>query len=134
MTSTVSVDKLARVYRKIRAAIEEREAAHQQEIGQLKQQLDVVSSKLLELCNELNVDSLKTPDGTVLRRKTTRYWTSDWSAMYDFIKEHDAFHLLERRVHNANMQQFLEENPDAVPAGLNAETKYTITVRKPTNR
>lgn len=54
--------------------------------------------------------------------------------MYDFIKKHDAFHLLERRVHNANMQQFLEENPDAVPAGLNAETKYTITVRKPTNR
>jgi hypothetical protein len=31
------------------------------------------------------------------------------------------------------MAQFLEENPNLVPPGLNSMTEYTISVRKPTN-
>ncbi len=130
----VPADKLVAVYRKIRAAIDEREAAHKEEVGALKGQLDLVSAKILEICNEQNLDSLRTPAGTVTRRTVTRYWTNDWESMYQFIKEQDAPFLLEQRIHNGNMRQFLEENPDTLPMGLNADTKYAITVRKPTNK
>lgn len=130
----VPADKLVAIYRKIRAVIDEKEAAHKDEIGELKSQLDIVSAKILEICNEQNLDSLRTPSGTVTRRTVTRYWTNDWEAMYRFIKEQDAPHLLEQRIHNGNMRQFLEENPDTLPMGLNADTKYAITVRKPTNK
>jgi hypothetical protein len=130
----VPADKLVAVYRKIRAAIDEREAAHKEEVGALKSQLDLVSAKILEICNEQNLDSLRTPAGTVTRRTVTRYWTNDWESMYQFIKEQDAPFLLEQRIHNGNMRQFLEENPDTLPMGLNADTKYAITVRKPTNK
>ncbi len=130
----VPADKLVAVYRKIRAAIDEREAAHKEEVGALKSQLDLVSAKILEICNEQNLDSLRTPAGTVTRRTVTRYWTNDWESMYQFIKEQDAPYLLEQRIHNGNMRQFLEENPDTLPMGLNADTKYAITVRKPTNK
>lgn len=127
-------DKLVMVYRKIRQAIDEKEEAHKTELGTLKEQLELVSSKLLEICNTQNVDSLRTPEGTVTRRSVTRYWTSDWQAMYDFIKKHDAPHLLEQRIHNTHMKEFLEENPETLPIGLNADTKYAITVRKPSNK
>jgi hypothetical protein len=127
-------DQLVSVYRKIRAAIDEREDAHKEEIGKLKGQLDMVSAKLLEICNTQNVDSLRTPMGTVTRRTVTRYWTNDWEAMYRFIKEKDAPYLLEQRIHNGNMKQFLEDNPDTLPIGLNADVKYAVTVRKPTNK
>ncbi len=127
-------DKLVAVYRKIRSAIEEREAAHAEAIGTLKTQLDAISAQLLDICNTQNLDSLRTPAGTVTRRAVTRYWTSDWERMYEFIREHDAIQLLEQRIHNGNMKQFIEENPDALPVGLNADTKYAITVRKPTNK
>jgi hypothetical protein len=130
----VPADKLVAVYRKIRAAMDEREAEHKAEISGLKSQLDLVSAKILEICNEQNLDSLRTPAGTVTRRTVTRYWTNDWEAMYRFIKEQDAPFLLEQRIHNGNMRQFLEENPDTLPMGLNADTKYAITVRKPTNK
>lgn len=130
----VPVDTLVSVYRKIRDAVDEREARHKEEIGELKQQLDLVTAKILEICNEQNLDSLRTPAGTVTRRTVTRYWTNDWEAMYRFIKEQDAPHLLEQRIHNGNMRQFLEENPDTLPIGLNADTKYAITVRKPTKK
>jgi hypothetical protein len=130
----IPADKLVAVYRRIRAAIEEREEAHAQEINTLKEKLELVSNKLLKICNEQNLDSLRTPEGTVTRRVKTRYWTTDWEHMYKFIKEHDAPFLLEQRIHNGNMKQFLEENPDQHPAGLQVDSKYAITVRKPTNR
>lgn len=127
-------DKLVMVYRKIRAAIDEKEEAHKAEIGKLKEQMEQVSAKLLEICNTQNVDSLKTPQGTAMRRAVTRYWTSDWQSMYEFIKENDAPYLLEQRIHNTHMKQFLEDNPDTLPMGLNTDTKYVISVRKPTNK
>ena len=131
---TLPADKLVKVYRKIRDAINEKEEAHKAEIGGLKEQLDAVAAKLLEICNSQNMDSLRTPEGTVTRRAVTRYWTNDWESMYRFIKEQDAPFLLEQRIHNGNMKQFLEDNPETLPIGLNADTKYAVTVRKPTNK
>jgi len=51
--------------------------------------------------------------------------------MYEFIKEHDATHILEKRIHNDNMKEFLAENPDLCPNGLQSDRKYVISVRKP---
>lgn len=130
----LTADKLVSIYRKIRDAVNEKEEAHKVEIAELKAQLDAVTSKLLDICNEQNLDSLRTSTGTVTRRTTTRYWTSDWESMYKFIKEQDAYHLLEQRIHNGNMKTYLEENPDTLPIGLNADTKYAVTVRKPTTK
>jgi len=126
------VDELVRIYRKIRNAVEEREEAFKAEIELLKGQLDAVSTALLDICNQQNADSIKTQHGTISRRVTQRYWTTDWGALYRFIKENDAPFLLEQRIHNGNMKQFLEENPDAFPAGLQSDRKYAVTVRKPT--
>ena len=66
------------------------------------------------------------------RTVSTRYWTNDWESTYQFIKEHDAMYLLEQRIHNGNMRQFLDDNPDELPVGLQADTKYVVRVRKPT--
>jgi hypothetical protein len=50
--------------------------------------------------------------------------------MYDFIKEHDAFALLQQRINTTNMNQFLEENPDLHPPGLNADATQSIVITK----
>lgn len=127
-------DDLVLVYRKIRSAIEVREEAFKAEIEGLKKQLDTVGSALLEICNTQNADSIKTKNGTITRNVRERYWTTDWGKLYDFIKENDAPFLLEQRIHNGNMKQFLEENPEAFPAGLQCDRKYAVTVRKPTKK
>lgn len=126
------LDELVRVYRKIRDTIEEKEDAFKAEISGLKEQLEAVGNALLETCNRQNADSIKTQHGTITRGVRERYWTTDWGSLYDFIKENDAPFLLEQRIHNGNMKQFLEENPEAFPAGLQCDRKYAITVRKPT--
>jgi hypothetical protein len=133
MTETeLTIDELVSIYLKIRTAIEAKEEQHKAELQELKDQFDVVGNKLLEICNEQNMDSIRTPVGTISRRVSSRYWTSDWDSMYQFIKNNDAPFLLEQRIHNSNMRQFLEDNPDKFPAGLQNERKYTVQVRKPT--
>ena len=121
-------------YRKLRAAIAEEEEAFEAKVADLKEKLDYVSNELLEFCRDQNVDSVKTPAGTVSRRVQTRYWTTDWDQMYDFIEKNNAPFLLEKRIHNGNMKQFMEENPDALPVGLQVDNKYVVHVRKPTEK
>lgn len=128
----LTIDELVGIYLKIRTAIEAKEEQHKAELQELKDQFEVVGNKLLEICNEQNMDSIRTPVGTISRRVSSRYWTSDWDSMYQFIKDNDAPFLLEQRIHNSNMRQFLEDNPDKFPAGLQNERKYTVQVRKPT--
>lgn len=132
MDTKQSVEDMVFAYRKIRDAIKDKEDQHKEEIADLKEQLDVVAGALLDICNNLDVDSLRTEAGTVSRRVNTRYWTSDWDAMYRFIKDQDAPFLLEQRIHNSNMKQFLADNPGLLPVGLQADSKYIVQVRKPT--
>ena len=96
----------------------------------IEQDMKVIESEMLEICKKLGADSIRTNAGTVVRSIKSRYWTNDWDSMYRFIKEHDAFALLEKRLHQSHMKQFLEENPEAEPAGLNIEREFSVVVRR----
>jgi hypothetical protein len=126
----ISTSKLSSIYLKIRDARSELKAKYEEEDKQLEAQMDVIEAKLLDICKATDADSIKTQAGTVMRRVATRYWTNDWDSMYNFVKENDAYGLLERRLHQPNMKQFLEENPDKFPKGMLLDSQYKITVRR----
>jgi len=128
--TSVSSDKLAEIYIKIRDKRAELKEKFEEQDNELKAQQDLLSEQMLSLCHEQGADSIKTPAGTIIRKVDTRYWTTDWDSMYQFIEEHDAYPLLEKRLHQTNLKQFLEENPKLLPAGLQADSKYTVVVRR----
>jgi hypothetical protein len=97
----------------------------------LNEQLETVSRALLEICKANKLDSFRTEFGTVSQITKTEYWTSDWDSLYKFIKENDAFHLLHKRVNQSSMKEFLDENPNLHPAGLNVDQEYSIRVTRP---
>jgi sugar phosphate isomerase/epimerase len=126
MSDKPTAERLAKVYIKIRE--KRRELAKQDE--ELKEQLDIIANELLEICKEQGASTIRTQYGTVSRRVNKNYWTSDWDSFYKFIKEHDAFSLMHQRINNTNMSQFLEENPDALPPGLNSDVTQTVVITK----
>jgi enamine deaminase RidA (YjgF/YER057c/UK114 family) len=126
----MDASQLVNVYIKIRDAKETRKKQMEAEIADLDQQLAAVEQELLEICKTTGQDGGKTQHGSFTRAVKTRYWTSDWDSMYKFIREHDAPDLLERRIAQGNFAQFIQENPDKMPAGVNIESKYSITVRR----
>ena len=124
----VTIDTLCKVYMKMRAKVSELDA----QIATIKEQQEQVSIAMRDKMKELGVNSLRTDHGTVTMLKKTRYYTQDWDSFKNFVLENQAVDLLERRIAQTNMTQFLEENPGLVPPGLNADTKFDVSVRKPT--
>jgi hypothetical protein len=129
---TIPMDKLAKVYRRMQSRVQELTAQYESEIEDIKRQQDVVKIALKDQMLKLGVSSVRTDQGTVVLSTKTRYNTQDWDSFKEFIKEHDALDLLEKRIAQTNMATFLSENPSLVPAGLNSMTEYAISVRKPT--
>ena len=128
--STVNLDKLAEVYIKIRDRRAQFKQAFEAKDNELDEQMQVLSDEMLEVCKRLEADSVRTQHGTIIRSVKSRYWTNDWDSMYQVIKEHGAFGLLEKRLHQTNMKEFLAENPSFYPIGLNVENSYTVVVRR----
>jgi len=126
----VSVEKLTKVYLKIRDKRSELAAQYKEEDDKLQEQLDRVKRALLDHCKEHEVDSVRTAAGLFYRTIKKRYWTSDWDSMHRFIMEHQVPEFFEKRLNQSAVKQFLEENPDALPPGLNVDSEYVISVRK----
>jgi hypothetical protein len=127
---SLPLDKLAAIYIKIRDAKDKLTADYKQQYADLEAQMAVLEAEMLETCKTMNADSIRTKAGTIVRSIKSRYWTNDWDSMYRFIKEHDAYGLLEKRLHQTHMKEFLSENPDLLPMGLNVESEYTVVVRR----
>lgn len=124
------LDQLTAVYLKIRDTRAENKRQFENVDKDLEEQQKMLAEQMLDSCKEIGADSIKTPHGTIIRSVKSKYWTGDWDSMYRFIKEHDAFGLLEKRLHQTNMKDFLNDNPDVMPMGLNVESEYTIVVRR----
>jgi enamine deaminase RidA (YjgF/YER057c/UK114 family) len=125
-----TAEKLVKAYIKMRDYRSQLKQQYEEQDGTVKEQMELVESQLLELCKTTGADSLRTKFGTVSRTVQTRYWTSDWEAMHNFITEHQALDLLERRISQRQMQEFIKENPDVMPVGLNVDNRYAVSVRR----
>jgi len=131
-SETIPLDRLAKIYRKIRAEITTLTQEYDSKIETLKAQQDEIKNAMKDMMKAMGVTSVRTAQGTVVLSVSTRYSTQDWDSFKKFVVEHDAVDLLEKRIAQGNMNQFLEENPGLVPPGLNSSSEYSISVRKPT--
>lgn len=134
MTDTIDgipIDRLASTYIKIRDKKSEVKKAFDAEYGALNEAQDKIKRALLDYCKANNFDSLKTPVGTVSRKVKRVYWTSDWESMGKFIIEHEVPEFFQKSLNQSAVKQFLEDNPDLAPPGLNTNSEYVIAVTKP---
>ena len=116
----------------MRTRIQELTKEYESQIEELKLQQDDVKAAIKDQLKALGSKSVRTDYGTVTLTIKKRYSTQDWDAFKHFVVEHDALDLFEKRIAQSNMNKFLEENPTLVPPGLQADTEYDVSVRKPT--
>jgi len=126
----VDLDKLTAIYLKMRDKRDDMRREAEAREKELEEQMNIIETEMLEVCKQMNADSVRTPHGTIIRSVKSRYWTNDWDSMYQFIKEHSAFGLLEKRLHQTHLKEFLSENPDTFPIGVNVENSYSVVVRR----
>ena len=124
------VEKIVSAYIKIRDTKEKLYQEYKAQETVLQEQMDTLKEKLIELSKETGATSFSTPSGIAYRTIKNRYWTNDWGNFYDFMRQHGAVELLEKRIHQANTKEFLENNPETHPPGLHVDQEYEITIRR----
>ena len=107
----MNAEQLVTVYIKMRDALVKLQREFDEKEGAIKAQQDIITQALLEMCKEMGAEGLRTPAGSVFKTIKTRYWTSDWGSMKQFIKDNDALDLMEQRVHQTNMKNFFRRKP-----------------------
>ena len=126
-------EAIVRAYRNIRDAKTELNQAHDKVIADLDAKLDRLKSVMLAELNASNGESIRTSAGTFFRKLEVIPSGQDWDAFYDWIKEHDAFDALERRIKRTFIADYMGTHDGAIPPGVSVFRRYTVEVRKPTN-
>lgn len=122
----IPLDKLVAIHAKIKAKME----GLDRQLAELDETRTQVRLAIKDQMKALGLTSVQTSTGTVSLMKKTRYNTQDWDSFKAFVLEHQVVDLLEKRIAQTNMAQFLEENPGVVPPGLNSVTEFDIRVTK----
>jgi|TARA_B100000965_G_scaffold403511_1_gene431755 hypothetical protein len=129
----ISLPKLVKAFRALRDERSKLKEDYKKEDKSLEVKQDKIKEVLLTHCRDNDVNSVKTDEGTFTRTKKVNYWTSDWENLHKFILEHQIPDILQKRISQANLKEWLEDenNKGLLPKGLQVDAEYTITIQKP---
>lgn len=127
----MDTEKVVEAYLAVRSERERLLREYELQDAKLKDDLKKLEAVLLDVCNTVNADSIKTSLGTVMRKLNERYFCNDWDNFKKFVLDNEALDLFEKRIHQSNFKQFMEEHEsDGLPPGVSVMREYGVTVRK----
>lgn len=126
---TLTIEQLIRRYRELKAELTEEKHEFDAREKSFSLLMDEIQNILLAKSNETGVDSFKTSAGTAYKTTKTFVSITDWDSFINYVRENDAFHLLQRRVTKSAAIEEKEENGE-LPPGLSYSEMFEINVRK----
>lgn len=126
---TTNVKDLVDRYVKLRDKKAQIEAEHKTQLAPINGMLDKIEGVLLQKFQEVGVDSMKTEAGTAYIATKTSVSVADWDAYFEFIKQNDAWHMLNRSANKTAVEDFRSAN-DELPPGINYSAVHTLNVRR----
>lgn len=126
----MNAEKLTRAYVNLRDARKQLLDEFNVADRELKEKQERIEAEMLRFMQESDVDSVRTAAGTFYRQENMTPSASDWEALYDWIKKHDAFEALERRVKKGFVKEYMAENDGELPPGISVYREYVARVRR----
>ena len=130
---SVNVDDVVATYMKLRSQKEAIEAEVKDRVSTIKAKMEKLEAWIKEQADAQGVTSFKTKHGTAFLTTTDYANVGDWDAVLGFIRENEAFDMLEKRISKIAVRGYIEANK-AVPPGVNYGTKLEVNIRKPVAR
>lgn len=126
----MTVDQVIEAYLKYRNKKEALEAEIKDQVKELKDKMAKLEAWIKTKADAEGVTSFKTAHGTAFVTTNDYANVADWDAVLSFIKENDAYDMLEKRVSKNAVRGYIEQNK-TVPSGVNYGTRIDVNVRKP---
>lgn len=122
-------DVLVQAYINLREVRAQRKSAYELADSQDKQRQAKIEAEFLRRFSDRGIDSISARGvGTAYASTRTSATVADWDALLSFIRENEAWEMLEHRVSKTAVDQFREVNDD-LPPGVNWSVARTIGVR-----
>lgn len=128
--TTLNKDALTAKYVELRDQVAEIEARAKAEMAPLKETMGKIELYFKGLAAEEGVDSWKTKHGTVYLSRTDSVKLADPSMFFDYVVEHEAWDLIEKRASKTGVRTFLDHH-NALPPGAEISTRVEVNIRRP---
>lgn len=128
-TTTMTADTMIQKYVQLRDLKKAREDRFKQELAPINDMMTKLEGYMLEALNAANLSSMRSPHGTAFKSLRTSAKVLDWAATLGFIREHDAWDLLEARVAKKAAFDIVEETQQAIP-GVETTSEVCVNVRR----
>lgn len=129
----LSADQIIAAYVKHRNEKERLTADYKASAKTIDEKLKKLEVWLQMWLSSQNINSVNTDAGTAYKTTVEQATVSDMNAFIEFVKENDAWHLLEKRVSKTGVREMLDAD-EPVPPGVNWYVTTAINVRKPNER
>lgn len=125
-----NVGDVIRTYMKLRDQKAAIEAEIKERVADLKGKMEKLEAYLKTQMDAQGLTSFKSDYGTAFLTTTDYANVADWDAVLNFIRDNEAFDMLEKRVSKTAVRGYIESNK-AVPPGITYGTKLEVNIRKP---
>jgi hypothetical protein len=99
-------------------------------VSTLKAKMDKLEAYLKTQMDAQGLTSFKSDSGTAFLTTTDYANVANWDAVLEFIRENEAFDMLEKRVSKVAVRGYIEQTK-SVPPGITYGTKLEVNIRKP---
>ena len=129
----MTVDSVIKKYMKLREEKTAVEAEIKERVDKIKADMAKLEAFLKAKMDADGLTSFKSEHGTAFLTTTDFANVEDWDAVLRFIREEEAYDMLEKRVSKTAVRGYIDANKE-VPPGIRYGTKLDVNIRKPTAR
>lgn len=126
MTTNLQPQKLGVIIDEYRALYDERAELNAQS-KELTRQMEELEAELIKRMDEAGLDSAKGKCASLRLEEKPMPNITDWDAVYNYIKENEAWYLLERRVTQRAYQELVQSGEE-IP-GIKTYTLRRVATR-----
>jgi len=126
----MNIGDVIRTYAKLRDQKAAVEAEVKDRIGQIKAKMNKLEAYLKEQMDAQGLTSFKSEHGTAFLTTTDFANVANWDEVLQFIKDNEAYDMLEKRVSKIAVREYMDQSK-RVPPGITYGTKLDVNIRKP---
>lgn len=132
MSEDIKLDEIVQTYLRIRSQRETIQRDYELQDAELKAEQVQLEQVLLEQCNSMNAETIRTGAGTIVKTLKENFICSDWDGLKSFILENGLIELMQQRLHNTNLKEYLANHEgEGMPPGVSSFREYSVVVKKP---
>ncbi len=124
-------EKVIRAYIALRDQKESVEAQMKAQVAEIKGQMKVLETWLLQQMNETGLDKLGAKGvGTAYLAKKEHVGVEDWDTLASFILENQDLEFLNRAVNKSAVREYMAAHDGLLPPGVKYSSEMEVNVRR----